>query len=402
MFGADTTLPRAYYRTVCIIGSLALLGTLALISTGCSDHRISLGRFLELQQETREAAAVAPSVEELADARDLLDQKLGPYRTGPGDVLLITLISADEVTVIPEVQVRTDRNGEIDLPIVGAVKVAGLELEDVDDAVRNAFVPGVVKDAVVHVQLVEPKATAVMVTGAVTSPGLVLLRRTEQNLLFAIVGAGGASELASGEVTLRRIRRPTEGVTLDLTNPVELKAALALDPLEDGDIISVHAAAPNTIYVGGLVNGPRPQAYPPGVSVTVLQAIAGAGGLRTDIFPKDGTLIRRMPGGKDVHVKLELNRIADGRDPNILLAAGDILWVPHTWETRTQDFVNRNFFLRAGVSVNYNVSGIEFMNRHSQQSGGRGGSLEDSFDPFGFLTRGTTLQSLNAAPVLQP
>jgi hypothetical protein len=133
--------------------------------------------------------------------------------------------------------------------------------------------------------------------------------------------------------------------------------------------------------------------------MTVLQAIAAAGGLRTDVTPREATLIRRLPDGNDVHVRLNLDGMSRGNDPNLVLAAGDILWVPHTAETLVQDWVNRNIFVRAGVSVNYNVTGIEFLNRHAQQSGRfGGGGLEDSFDPFGFLGRGTGIQSLLSQP----
>jgi len=77
-----------------------------------------------------------------------------------------------------------------------------------------------------------------------------------------------------------------------------------------------------------------------------------------------------------------------GEDPNIALAPGDIVWVPETWETRVQDFFNRNVFMRAGVSVNYNVTGVEFLNRRSLQARrtGGGGTLADTYDPLGFLT----------------
>ena len=120
-----------------------------------------------------------------------------------------------------------------------------------------------------------------------------------------------------------------------------MQAALSLDPLENGDIVTVHAATPNTVFVGGLVNVPRPQMYPQGVEMTVLQAIAGAAGLRTDVTPREATLIRRMPDGTDAHVRLNLDRITRGQDPNLVLAAGDILWVPDTLETiayATRDF----------------------------------------------------------------
>jgi protein involved in polysaccharide export with SLBB domain len=243
------------------------------------------------------------------------------------------------------------------------------------------------------------QTTDVFVNGAVGAPGLVPLRRTECDLLHAIVGAAGVSDIASGQVTLRRLRYPGEENTLDLSGPDGLRAALALDPLESGDVVTVEAAEPNSVYVGGLVNAPSPQLYPPGVQVTFLQAIAAAGGLRTDIFPREGTLIRRMPNGTDLHVKLDLDRLKTGQDPNFMLAAGDILWVPDTLATRVQDFINQNFFFRAGVSANvtYNVSGIEFLNRQDMQASGISNNQNSSgsFNPFQLLNNNPILQNLN-------
>ena len=376
---------------------------------GCADHRISLDEFLAMQEQLREAATTTVPPEEEEAVRTRIDRQLGPYRVGPADVLVVTITGSDQVGLFPPTPVRVHRNGEIDLPIVGTLKVADLELEDVEDTIHGAYVPGVVKDATVHVELLNPDYTNVLVVGAVTAPGLVQLRRTERDMLHAIVAAGGVSELASGRGTLRRVRSPAEEATLDLTDPEGLHAALALEPLENGDIVTVHAAIPNTVFVGGLVNAPQAQMYSPGVEMTILQAIAAAGGLRTEITPREGTLIRRMPDGTDAHVKLDLDRIATGKDTNLLLAAGDVLWVPHTAETRIQDFINRNFFFRAGISANvsYNVTGVEFLNRRSMQTGryggyGTSGGLQDAFDPYGFLTRGTGIQTLVNQPAPQP
>ncbi len=369
-------------RQRCLTTSLArcamALGLIGVLPVGCSDHRISLAKFMEIQNRAP-AEAPAPTYEELHTISELIDRQLGPERVGPEDVLLISFTSMEAVALLEPLTVRVDRNGEIDLPLVGAVQVGGLELEDVDDLVRKAYVPSVFRDAVVYVGLVVPKVTNVVVRGAVAAPGLVPLRRTERNLLFAVMAAGGAAELASGEVTLQRVRRASESVRLNLRDPKDLQAALSLDPLEDGDIVTVHAATPNTIFVGGLVTAPRSQTFTSGVKMNVLQVLAAAGGLRTDISPKEGTLIRRMPDGKDLHVKLNLDRIASGRDPNILLAAGDILWVPYTWATRIQEFISRNVFLSARASVNYSVTGIDFLNRRQLQG------FRNARDPFGAL-----------------
>ena len=358
----------------------------ALSAMGCQpDHRVSLDQFLEMQKTDRPAA----EAEDAASAD--IDRTFGPYQVGSGDVLNVTL-TGTQPEIIPAVHVRVDREGNVQLPIVGAIQVAGLELDNIEDRIRGAYVPKVYNEVVVYVELVAPQTTGVLVVGAVTAPGLVQVRRTERDLLHAIVAAGGVSQEASGLATLRRIRRPGDGVTLDLKDAEQLREALALSPLESGDVVSVHAAPANTIYVGGLVNRALPQIYPAGAKVTALQALAGASGLRTDVYPKDATLVRRLPDGTDAHVRLNLERMARGEDANVVLAAGDILWVPETWETRVQDFVNRNIFFRAGVNVNYSVSAIEFLNRREMQGarfGGGSATLQDSFDPLGFLQPNT-------------
>ena len=367
-------------------GTLGFLVAVVCTVSGCSDHRISLSEFLQLQQQMRPPEHPALSRDAAEASAALLDRQLGPYRVGPSDVLSVTLTGADLSEIRPPIQVRVDGRGEIELPVVGAIRVADMVLEEVEDAVRAAHVPDVLRDVAIYVELVTPDTTNVLVVGSVTAPGLVSLRRTDRNMLYAIVGAGGVSDLASGISTLRRIRRPDENVTLDLRDPVQLNAALALDPLKDGDIVFVHAARPNTVFVGGLVNRPAPQSYPQGAELTVLQALAAAGGLRTDVIPTEGTLIRRLPDGTDAHVKLNLDRLANAQDPNIVLIPGDILWVPETLGTKIHDFINRNVFLRAGATVTYSVTGVEFMNRKQLQKGRFSSqNLEDQFDPLGFL-----------------
>lgn len=383
--------------------SLAILLVAMVGYAGCTDHRISLEEFLLLQdqrsQEVSEQARPTTQPAVVAEARELIRKQFGPYRVGTGDVLEIYITGLDQSSLVPPTRVRVDRNGNIRLPVVGQLSAGDKELQDIENAVREAFVPEVFTDVTVHVAMVDVDSTEVLVHGAVTEPGLIPLRRTDRNLLQAIVSAGGVTEAASGEVTLKRLDRPSEMVTLDLLDPKGVKSALEMDPLGDGDILTVHAAKPNTVMVGGLVMAPSPQPYPPGVDVNVLQALAAAGGLRTDVTPREATLIRRIDG-EDVHVKLDLDRIGTGQDPNIMLAAGDVLWVPHTAETRVQEFINRNFFFRAGVSttanMNYNVTGIDYLNSNARQQGfrGGGGDLQDQFDPFGFLLQNQALQTL--------
>ncbi len=381
-------------RLGCYAGVLWSLLALA----GCAaNHEISLDDFLQMQKEKN---AFASDVGEKGSEDLPVDQYLTAYHIGPNDVLEVTLTGLNEPTASSLYRARVDKQGQIDLPLVGAVQVAGMELSDAESAVQAAYVPDVVRnlrDLSVNIEVVTFDTTSVIVTGSALTPGLVPLRRTERNLLYAMAGAGGVSGDASGRVTLSRVRRPGETVSFDLTDPRQLAAALEIAPLENGDIVRIEAATPNMVFIGGLVNRPGPQILPPGARLSMLQLLASAGGLRTDVFPREGMLVRRMPDGKDVRVKLDLPRIKSGEDENILLAAGDILWVPETLETRVQDFINKNVFIRAGFSLNYTMDGQDYLNK-AARSRFNSGNLQNSFDPLGFLSRNNALQNLVARP----
>lgn len=388
-------------------------GVAVWLLIGCApDPRISVAAFIQLQKqyeassnpsetEPGTSATGQPSVGDGTTSRvagyDAIDKALGPYRLGPGDTLAIHFNGTDLPFPTP-LNARVDRNGRILLPMAGEIDAGNKELEDVERAIIRAYVPKLVKDVAVHAEVVSYDTTNVMVLGAVQNPGFAPLRRTERNMLFAVVMAGGITHEATGRAILRRLRRPGEEVAFDLTNPDDLRASLILDPLQEGDVINVEAT-PNMVFVGGLVNAGGAQMYDPGVRVNLLQALAAAGGLRTDLTPREGTLIRRMPDGKDVQVKIDLDNLGLGREPNLTLVSGDIFWVPYTAETRVQEFINRNFFLRFGAAANvsYNVTGIEFMNRRSLQTSRAGGNnLQDTFDPFGYLIRNSALQNIGA------
>ncbi len=390
----------AVTRPLRVIGTPIFTVVAMVFCVGCPpDNRIDLNTFLAQQQQAQEieAAEAEGGVSTLP-----MDNYLTAYSIGTDDVLTVTLTGLEEPTISSIYRVRVDKEGEIDLPLVGEVNVGGLDQIEAEAKIKDSYVPNIVRQMTVNIEVTVFDTTDVVVSGSVQLPGLVLLRRTERNLLYAVLGAGGVSAEASGWATLRRVRRPKDEVTFDLMDPVQLDAALSMDPLEDGDQIVVHAAQPNTVYVGGLVNRPAPLSFPPGVKATVLQALAAAGGLRTDVFPTEGTLIRRQPDGSDVQVLLDLDRIQRGEDENIELAAGDILWVPETVETRIQGWVAQNVFLRVGATVTYNATGVEFLNSNAERVQTNQGNLQDSFDPFGFLTRNAALSNLGAAAAAAP
>ncbi len=342
---------------------------LVVLLSGCTEYRMDLEEFqaalvaVETGSDVPDGVSIDP-----AEVRRVIDAALGPYRVGPGDVLGVTITPAGKTSGLP-LNTRLGSDGRVHLPMAGALEVDGMTLGEVETAIQNAYVPKYHVQAVVHVQLAVAETTEVMVVGAlvtpimgggVSIPGMVSLRRSERNLLHATALAGGMSQAASGLVTLKRLRQPGKNVTFNLREPAGLRKALAIDPLEDGDIVMVHAARSNTVFVGGLVMGAGPQIYAADSEVTVLQALAAAGGGRPDLVPTTATLIRRVDG-KDMHVKLDLVDLVRGKQENIVLASGDILWLPHTTGTRVHEFLNSaiSFRATAGYYLGYSNVGSD-------------------------------------------
>ena len=350
--GAKNTLKNTWHGMPVAQAMLCLGASLMLCLAGC-EYRITQAEFMDMLRATEESPTTQPAAG-VRPGQTVIDKRLGLYRLGADDVVGVGVTGPSEKAAVPAVQVRVTSRGTVELPLVGEVAVDGLTLEEAEAAIRRAYVPKYLPQAVVHVEVVSPHTIHVLVVDGLGAPKMVELRRNERNLLFAMARAGGGPQACSGVVTLRQVRQPGKEVTLNLSDPAGLEAALALEPLERGDIVILHGVQSNTIFVGGLVNAPRPQTYAPGTHVTILQALAAAGGLRTDVIPREATLIRRLDG-RDVHVRLDLDRLATGKDENIALAAGDILWVPETLETRFHDFINRTLYLRVGASATYSA-----------------------------------------------
>jgi polysaccharide export outer membrane protein len=341
-------------RINAIHGWAALL-LIGVILFGC-EHRISQGEFLSRYPSAGLDLPQTKSAEVSPELQATIDRSLATYTLGPDDVLAVVVtVSAETAGPLP-VQARVDSEGNVELPMVGAVNVGGLTLGQAEKTIQKTYVPDFHRQATVHIELVEPALTKVLVVGAVVAPGLVELRHNECNLLYSTVRAGGMTQASSGMVTLQRLRGGT-AETFDLSDPDGLRKALEIEPLQQGDMVTVAAAKPNAIFVGGLVNLVSPQAYPSGTQITVLQALAAAGGLRTDIIPTEATLVRRIDG-EDVFVKLDLQRIETGKDENLQLAGGDILWVPHTAWTRLHEVFNNTVYIRAGATYNAGYSDL--------------------------------------------
>jgi polysaccharide export outer membrane protein len=114
----------------------------------------------------------------------------GPVVLGEGDIVRLFFPGATEYNTTQKI--RTD--GKISLPLVGEVQAAGKTLIRLQSDLVARYKKAELQNAEVVVSL-EASGKPVIISGAVASPGKILLERPT-TLLEAIMGAGGFRDFA--------------------------------------------------------------------------------------------------------------------------------------------------------------------------------------------------------------
>lgn len=174
-------------------GRIALLMTICF-SGGCSSLGISFWPSqLPLLNKAKQFASQSRLPSGLN--HELSKDVLTDYYLEPGDRVLIDPLDLNADLRIPsDQQVQID--GSIDLARFGRIRVAGMTVEQVENAILTRISEVDDKAEYVNVQLVETNAAKIYVLGAVGSPGSYPLEGSE-TVLDAIVNAGGLTSKAS-------------------------------------------------------------------------------------------------------------------------------------------------------------------------------------------------------------
>lgn len=340
----------ALRREVRAPGRRPLAGALLALLLGCADKRITLEELAELERV--EQAGVEP-VQIEAQKLPLAETKR--FTVGPMDVLNITLIGAAETDRYAPTQIRArvDHEGHITLPMVGRIKVEGLDLSQLERKIMEAH-ESLIKDLTVYVELIGADNTTVLVVGAGAEQGLVELPRNRRNVVYAVAQAGGFGLAASGRVTVHPVNAERPTLSFNLGDVNDVRRAFLAPPLESGDMVVIEQQQESAIFVSGLTNRPGPVPIARDGSLTLTQTVAAAGGLRDFLsFVPQATLVRTLKNGEKKQIKVDLASVYAGETPDVALRAGDVLQIPHTLETRFQEWVYGNVLNATSVGVRY-------------------------------------------------
>jgi polysaccharide export outer membrane protein len=243
-------------------------------------------------------------------------------KLGPRDVIDIKVFQ--DPTLNSRVAVNED--GQITLPLIGKIAVSGLTPVEVEARLKSQLESKVLTTADVSVQVVQYGNKPISVLGAVTRPGSIGMSGNV-TLIQAITAAGG---LANGYgKTLYVLRTGANGLTeqiaIDIDDLLVNGNADLNIPLAPNDVVNVPMDTPTTIYVLGEVMRPGTVQFRRSQNPTLLQALAGAGGL-TDRASKT-VMIKRIVGGKPVSLNVNYRKITDGNAPDVPLLDNDTIVV---------------------------------------------------------------------------
>jgi polysaccharide export outer membrane protein len=258
------------------------------------------------------------------------------YVLGAGDQIALVVSGLEDQ--YNEKIFRIDASGDVTLPLVGRMHAAGLSAADLEGELRTKLSP-ILKDPQVVVIISSFGSEPVSVLGSVRTPGIVQLQG-KKNLFEVLSMAGGLQPDAGYIVQVTRpfAPIPLPGAKTDPNSQVTVASIRLKDIINipnaaqnieifRGDTISVPKAG--VVYVVGSVTKPGGFPLDENESLSALQVLSLAEGLKTASAASKARILRTVPGSPErAEIPVDLNRLMAGKASDIQLHADDILFVP--------------------------------------------------------------------------
>jgi polysaccharide export outer membrane protein len=250
-------------------------------------------------------------------------QQINDYRIGAKDLLEITVFELPELNQT----VRVAEDGSITLSLLGKIEVAGLTAQELEKKLSSVLDQQYTKNA--HVTVFIKEYQKVSVIGAVGKPGQYELVGPT-TLLYIIAQAGGLTAQAMNEVYIYRQEADGQSsvISIRLEDLASGKPEFNVE-LKPKDVVSIPIDLMINVFVYGEVKTPGVISFLSSKKITLLQAIAQAGG-PTEWAKRTKVMIKRKDKktGKEVMIQVNLKRMISGRIADIVLEEGDVVIVP--------------------------------------------------------------------------
>ena len=307
---------------------LAALFAPALLLAGCasapptSTPAVSAEEF---QEQIDSEARVADLNEELLSLAMESGTGRGLYRVGPEDQLKIEFFGVPELSR----EYRVDGQGNIMMPLVGQVAVAGLTLDEIEQTVAAKYGESYLRSPQASARVTEYRSQQFTIVGAVANPRVYSVSR-QTSLIEALAMAGGVTRDAGDVVHVTdRVRNPENG-QLETRSMLVAVDDLMRDAAQNnvvlGETALINVPRGGFVFVEGAVN--RPGGVNLRGDITVLKALAEAGGLKFEANQSAVRVLRRDAAtGEWNHLDVNYREIRDNPARDMPLRDGDVVMV---------------------------------------------------------------------------
>jgi polysaccharide biosynthesis/export protein len=272
-----------------------------------------------IAQAAESASGAQSGAVKVDDAAKNAQDQSSVVKLGVGDLIEVGVYNVPEMAS----KVRISTGGDIYLPLIDYVHVDGLTQEEAQALIEKRLSDGgFVRNPHVTIFVDEATSQGVTVLGEVSRPGIY--PDTANRRLYDVLSqAGGFTPQASRKLSILR-RGKTEAMHLDLPRNLADDVSGNVDILP-GDTISIPRAP--IIYVVGDVGRPSGLLVDNG-TLTVLQALALAGGTNKTAKLSGARIIHKGVNGSVSETKVEIKKMLEAKSPDVTLQADDILFVP--------------------------------------------------------------------------
>ena len=223
-----------YFKIVFII--------IAILFSGCASKK-ELILFNDLEQNK-----TIHSDKEVVEIVYLKD-RLPIYHIKKYDRLKVNIYGGEPDILSPQESLLVDYNGNIILPLIGTVRVAGLTEPQAARVIQNKYRKKYSKDMVASVEVDKKR---IYVIGDVRKPGVVYLPNQRATLLQAIAEAGSFKDTANRDSIYLIRKKRNKAIVTRYSLSGRLAVNNAFDIVLPNDIIYV---APNNLKVANLKYG---------------------------------------------------------------------------------------------------------------------------------------------------
>jgi polysaccharide biosynthesis/export protein len=313
--------PSLLFRLLTLVAVPAVFGFLQVAVAQNSSPSQDLGHQEDPahQQDTSKEAQAPPVQPLAAEKASRIGTNSSALVLGPGDEIDVIVYAAPDLSR----HTRVSTDGNISLPLIGYIRVAGLSSSEAEAAIEAQLRQNnILNDPHVSVYAKEYSSGGISVAGEVAKPGFYSALGPHR-LFDVLQAAGGTTDKAANKVMITH-RDQKDATTLSISkDPAEMAASNV--ELQPGDTVVVPKAG--IVYVLGEVNRPGGYVLNSTGGITVLQVVAVAAGPTHVASPGKTRLLHRTENGFQEQ-QIDLKKLLRGKGQDVSLRNDDILFIP--------------------------------------------------------------------------